>query len=372
MEEIANNKAREKKILIASVVGIITNVVLAAVKVTLGLISGSVAIMSDAVNNLTDSSSSLITIIGTKLASKKPDRNHPFGHGRIEYLTSMVIAVIVLVTGGEMLITSVKSIIHPEAVSFSAVSLIIIAVTILAKIVLGTYTQRVGRATNSGALIASGADAKSDALISLITLISAGIYLIWNISIDGYAGVILSAFIIKTGIEVLKDTLGKILGERAESDLADSLRSEIASMPEVIGVHDLILHNYGPDIYNGSVNIEVDSTSTTGELYPKIHAMQMKLAEKYHIYLVFGLYAIDTSSPMTVEISELLKKIGDENEHILGFHGICLDETTHTIYSDILLDFDADKFEIQQQVGDLISQKYPGWTPIITIDTEFA
>ena len=364
--------SRDKRILRVSVAGIIANIILAAVKVALGMFSGSVAIMSDAVNNITDSSSSIITIIGTRLALKKPDRKHPFGHGRAEYLTSMAIAAIILVTGGEMLVTSIKSIIHPEEMNFSVISLVIIGITIVTKIVLGVFTQNEGKAVKSDALIASGADAKNDALISLITLLSAGVYMIWNISLDGWAGVILSGFIIKTGVEVLVGTIGKILGERGDSELADSIRAEVAKMPEVLSVNDLILNNYGPEIHNGSVNIEVDSNLTVGDLYPKIHSMQMKLLSEYNTYLVFGLYAIDTSSPVTERVSEILKSYCENNEHLLGFHGVCVDNDANAIYADILIDYDADRDKEKQTVCEMINAEYPDKTVIITIDTEFA
>ena len=211
-------KNREKQIIQISVVGIITNLILAVVKIMIGFISGSIAIISDAVNNLTDSSSSLITIIGTKLAQKRPDEKHPFGFGRIEYLTSMIIGIIVIVTGIQMIISSVKGIFHPDTVDYNFWIIIVLLITVAAKTFLGTYTEKQGEKLNSGALVASGKDAKNDAIISSVTIISAIIYMITNFSIDSYSGLLISIFILKAGLEVLGDTINKILGEKIDAD----------------------------------------------------------------------------------------------------------------------------------------------------------
>lgn len=202
---------RRKRIIGVSIIGIVTNLLLGALKAVLGILSGSIALVSDALNNITDSSSSLITIIGTKLAGKAPDKQHPFGHGRTEYLTSLLIGGIVFITGFQSLISSIKAIFNREEMSTSIVTAIIIIATIVAKIVLGTFTENSGKKYNSGALIASGADAKNDAIVSLVTLISTLIYMFTKISVDGIAGVIISVFILKTAYEVLSDTVKKIL-----------------------------------------------------------------------------------------------------------------------------------------------------------------
>lgn len=185
--------------------------------------SGSIAITSDAVNNLTDSSTALITIIGTKLAQKKPDKNHPFGFGRVEYLTSMIIGIIVLVTGFEMGLSSIKGIFNPSAVDYSWVILIVLFITVIVKTFLATYIEKQGRKLNSGALIASGKEAKNDVLISVVTIISALVYMFTKLSIDSYAGLFISIFILKTGFEVLKDTINKILGEKIDSEVKDKI-----------------------------------------------------------------------------------------------------------------------------------------------------
>jgi cation diffusion facilitator family transporter len=366
------DSAREKKIMRTSATGIITNILLAVTKIILGFISGSVAIMSDAVNNLTDSSSSLITIIGTHLAGKQPTRNHPFGYGRIEYLTSMLISVIVLVTGIEMTITSVKSIFKPEPVDFSIITLVIITITIVVKIWLGLYTKRTGKSVDSGALAASGADAVNDAVVSAVTLASAVFYLITHISIDSYTSTIISLFVIKTGIDVLHETLGKILGERGNSNLAQNIKQEIAVESEIISAHDLILHNYGPDTNTGSINLEIDHTITIGEIYPVLHRLQTMIYQKYHAYIVFGLYAVDNDSPLSKEIRTLLSCFAAEEHHCIGFHGIDIDTVNKQIFCDIILDFNCNHAEICSTVMQLLKKKYGQYQVIVTVDTEFA
>jgi len=365
-------KDRGEIILSASITGIVTNLVLAAVKVTIGIITGSLAVMSDAINNLTDSSSSLITIIGTKLAARKPDKNHPFGYGRVEYLTSMVIAVIVSVTGFEVLLSAVKGIRNPEPMSYTPVSLGIILLTVFAKIWLGSFTQKIGKSVSSGALVASGADAKNDALVSLVTLVSAGVYLLWDFSLDAYAGMVISFFILRTGFEVMRETMGKILGEKADSSLAENLRKDVEACPIVISAHDLILHNYGPGSNTGSINVELDHTLTIGEVYPVLHDLQRELRKKYHTYLVFGMYAVDTGAPLYQEVREKLNDFTHTHEHCLSFHAVNIDVAKKEMYCDIVLDYCADRKVMRTELISLLKKDYPEYSINVTVDTEFA
>ena len=219
--------SREKTIVRTSVIGIIANVLLAAFKAVVGLLSNSIAIVLDAVNNLSDAGSSLITIIGTKLAGKEPDRKHPFGYGRIEYLTAMVISGIILYAGITSLIESVKQIIHPETPDYSAVSLIIVAVAVVVKIVLGRYVRTTGEKVRSDSLVNSGKEAMLDAVISTATLVAAGIFLIFHVSLEAWLGAVISIIIIKSGIEMLRDTISPILGEQNDPELARNIKKTV-------------------------------------------------------------------------------------------------------------------------------------------------
>ena len=363
---------REKQITKVSIVGIITNILLGVVKIIFGVITKSIAITSDAVNNLTDSSSSFITIIGTKLAGKKPDREHPFGYGRIEYLTSIVIAVIILITGAEMFVSSFKAIIHPETPEYSIASIAILAITVVVKMILGTYFQKNGKAIDSDALVASGADAKNDALISLITIGSAVIFLLTKFSLDGIAGAVISAFILKTGFEILKDTLDKILGTRADSELAEAIKEDVRGTPGILGAHDLIIHNYGPGKNTGSMNVEIEHKTKLADLYPLLHNLQNQIYAKYHTYLVFGIYSINKNHPRYKKLIKLLDGYLEENQHCLGYHGLDIDDERKMIFCDFVLDFDIDRQQFKKDTEKMLSEAYPDYTVIVTIDTEFA
>ena len=351
---------RRKKIIAVSVTGIVTNLFLGILKAVLGVLSGSVALVSDALNNITDSSSSLITIIGTKLAGKAPDKQHPFGHGRTEYLTSLLIGGIVFLTGFQSLISSAKAIFHKEEMSTGVVTVIIIIATIVAKIILGTYTQNSGIKYNSGALQASGADAKNDAIVSVVTLISTVI-----------AGVIISLFILKAAYDILSDTIKKLLGERVDGDMVRGIKEIARSTEGVINCFDLILNDYGPDFYTGSINVEIEDNRSIGEMYPILHEAQTKIYDKYNVFLVFGFYAVDVKDERYKKIKALLQNYKDSERHIINYHGIVIDEKDMTIYCDITKDFDIKPETIIEDVNRILKAQFPQYEIHVNIDTEF-
>ena len=258
MKRIADE--REQIIVRTSIIGIAANVLLAVFKAVIGFISNSIAIVMDAVNNISDAGSSLITIIGTKLAGREPDKKHPFGYGRIEYMSAMIISFIVLYAGITSLIESVKKIIDPDTPEYSVTSLIIVGVAVLVKIALGRYVKAVGKKVNSASLVNSGEDATLDSVISASTLVAAVIFIIYHISLEAWLGAVISLVIIKAGFEMLKETVSQILGERNDPDLTGSIKKTVAGFPGVQGAYDLVLNNYGPDSWNGSVHIEVPDT----------------------------------------------------------------------------------------------------------------
>ncbi|KXB60800.1 cation diffusion facilitator family transporter [Lachnoanaerobaculum saburreum] len=362
---------RRKKIIAVSVTGIVTNLFLGILKAVLGVLSGSVALVSDALNNITDSSSSLITIIGTKLAGKAPDKQHPFGHGRTEYLTSLLIGGIVFLTGFQSLISSAKAVLHKEEMSTGIVTVIIIIATIVAKIILGTYTQNSGIKYNSGALQASGADAKNDAIVSVVTLISTVVYIFTKISIDGIAGVIISLFILKAAYDILSDTIKKLLGERVDGDMVRGIKEIARSTEGVINCFDLILNDYGPDFYTGSINVEIEDNRSIGEMYPILHEAQTKIYDKYNVFLVFGFYAVDVKDERYKKIKALLQNYKDSERHIINYHGIVIDEKDMTIYCDITKDFDIVPETIIEDVNRILKAQFPQYDIHVNIDTEF-
>ena len=282
---MSKQKNRNRTIIRTSIVGILANIFLAAFKAFIGMTSNSIAIVMDAVNNLSDAASSVITIIGTKLAGREPDRKHPFGYGRIEYLSAMVISLLVLYAGVTAFVESVKKIIHPDVPDYSTVALIIVAVAVVVKIILGIYVKRVGVKVNSDSLINSGEDAKLDSVISASTLAAAAIYLIFHVSLEAWLGAIIALVIVKAGIDMLRETLSKILGERADAELAHEIKETIQSYPQIDGAYDLVLHNYGPDAHNGSVHIEVPDTLSADELDRLTRAVTMDVLQKHNVIL---------------------------------------------------------------------------------------
>ena len=363
---------RRKKIIGVSIIGIVANLLLGVLKAVLGLLSGSIALISDALNNITDSSSSLITIVGTKLAAKAPDKQHPFGHGRTEYLTSLLIGGIVFLTGFQSLISSVKAVFNKEDINTDITTVIIIIATIAAKILLGTFTENSGKKLNSTALIASGADAKNDAVVSVVTLISSILYMFAKISVDGIAGVIISVFILKTAYEVLSDTIKKLLGERVDGEMVRGIKDIVRNTEGVINCFDLILNDYGPDFYTGSINVEIEDDRSIGEMYPILHEAQTKIYNKYNVFLVFGFYSVDVDDERYIKIKSLLKNYKENERHIINYHGIVIDEKDKTIYCDITRDFDITSETVIENVNRILKEKFPEYKIHVNIDTEFS
>ena len=372
-EETAGN-SREKTIIKTSIIGIIANVFLAAFKAVVGLMSNSIAIVLDAVNNISDAGSSLITIIGTKLAGKEPDKKHPFGYGRIEYLSAMIISVIVLYAGITSFVESVKQIIHPETPDYSTISLIIVAVAVVVKILLGRYVKGVGVKVNSDSLINSGEDATLDSIISASTLVAAGIFLIFHISLEAWLGAIISLIIIKSGIEMLRETISKILGERNDTELAKGIRETVMSFPDVQGAYDLVLNNYGPDTWNGSIHIEVPDTYSADRLDRLIREITMKVLAEHHVLLTaVGVYSVNTKDENVIEAYRKVRDIVLAHEHVKQIHGFYLTEDQKTMRFDVVVSFDAaDRKAVCREVTENVQKEFPDYRLQVTMDTDFA
>ena len=283
---------RSQEIIRTSWIGIVTNVLLAGFKAVVGVLASSVAIVMDAVNNLSDALSSVITIVGTKLSQRPADRKHPFGFGRIEYFSAIIIAVIVLSAGVTSLIESVKKIFDPITPEYTKTTLLVIVVAIVVKLVLGQYVKRKGETLKSDALIASGSDALFDAVITLATLVSAGVMLLWNVSLDGILGALISIVIIKAGIEMLASPVNELLGVSIPAELTREIKKEVSDFEGVHGVFDLILHNYGHDVKIGSLHINVYDTMSAHEIHALTRKISTSMFDKHGIVMTVGVYAI--------------------------------------------------------------------------------
>ena len=365
---------REKTIVRTSVIGIAANVLLAAFKAAVGLMSHSIAIVLDAVNNISDAGSSLITIIGTKLAGREPDKKHPFGYGRIEYLSAMIISVIVLYAGITSLVESVRQIIHPETADYSAVSLVIVAVVVAVKVLLGRYVKGVGKRVKSDSLINSGEDATLDSVISASTLVAAAIFLLFHVSLEAWLGAAISLVIIKSGIEMLRNTISQILGERNDAELARSIRQTVTGFPDVQGAYDLVLNNYGPDTWNGSIHIEVPDTYSADRLDQLIREITVKVFREHHVVLTaIGVYSVNTKDEDVIRAREQVEKIALSHEYVRQLHGFYLLKEEKSIRFDLVISFDAkDRRAVYAEVVADVQKAFPEYTLHAAMDTDFS
>ena len=365
---------REKTVIKTSIISIISNIILAGFKAFVGLLANSIAIISDAVNNLSDALSSIITIIGTKLAGKKPDKKHPYGYGRIEYMTSLIVSAIVLYAGITAMIESIKKIIHPEVADYSIITLIILIAGIIVKFVLGLYVKKKGKEVNSDSLVASGSDAFNDAILSISVLASAIIYMIFHISLEAYVGVLLSVFIMKAGLELIKESVDNMLGVRIESSLAKRIKKEIATEKDVLGAFDLILHDYGPDRYSGSVHIEVPDTLSASEIDKISRRITKNIKKKFDIILhTVGVYSVNTKDNKIKKVQKEIQDIVFSHKGILQMHGFYYDEKEKFLSFDIIIDFKVkNRDEVYKEIVNAIEKKYKGFTLSITLDIDFS
>ena len=342
---------RNQKIIRTSILGIVVNLVLVAFKGAVGLLSHSIAVLLDAVNNLSDALSSLITILGTKLAGRAPDKKHPYGYGRIEYLTGMIVAVIVLFAGLSAAKESITKLIHPEV-----------------KFLTGRYVKGVGEKLNSSALVASGSDAFFDSILSAGTLVGALLSLVLGWNLEGVIGVLISIIILKAGVEMLLETLNSITGERADKELTDALKETVCSYPEVHGAYDLTLHNYGPTTTIGSVHIELDDETPAREIHRLTRTISADVYQRYGVVLTVGVYAGGNASPehakMRKQLEELLKSYPD----VLQMHGFFVDDEKKHVMFDLIVDFAADAKAIAGQICEKTSSLWPGYQVDVVLD----
>ena len=370
MEE--STGSRDSVIIRTSVIGILTNVFLAAFKAVVGIVSHSIAVTLDAVNNLSDALSSIITIVGTKLAGKSPDKKHPLGHGRVEYLSAMIVSGIVLYAGITSAVESVKKIIHPEAAEYSTVSLIIIAVAIAVKLILGKYVKKQGEMVNSGSLVASGSDATFDAILSASVLASAIIFLTTGISLEAWVGVVIAVFIIRSGIEMVTETLDDILGKRADSDVTVRIKRILSEEPEVRGAYDLFLYNYGPDRDYGSVHIELPDTMTVEEVDRLTRRLEAKVYDQTGVVLTgIGVYSNNTSGEAVKLRSEVTKRVM-AHDWALQIHGFYFDMESREVRFDVVMSFDIDHGEGVKILTEEMQEAFPDYHFIVVPDIDIS
>ena len=362
---------RNKIIIRTSIIGILTNVFLAGFKALVGLLSHSISVTLDAVNNFSDAVSSIVTIIGTKLANRKPDKEHPLGHGRIEYIAAMVVAALVIYAGITAGIESVKKIVNPEKAEYTVVSFVIIGVAVIVKIILGTYVKSQGKKTHSGALEASGKDALFDAILSGSVLVGAIISYFTRFNPEPYLGVVIALFIFKAGLEMMSETLDFILGKRVDSELTTKIKETICNVEGIRGAYDLMVNNYGPDRNYASVHIELPDTMTVEEVDVLTREIEKKVYTETGVIMVgVGVYSYNTKDNEAAEIRNEVSEIILANEWALQMHGFYIDLQKKTMRFDVVLSFDIGQKEGLEILYKELGEKYPDYSITITPDVD--
>ena len=364
-------KSREKVIAQTGIIGIITNIGLSIMKAVFGIIANSISIILDAVNNLSDVLSSLITVIGIKLAGKRPNKKHPLGYGRFEYVSSLVVGIVIIATAIMALSESIKKLITPEDTNYTTTTLIILSVSIAVKIALGIYTYYKGKKVNSSALRGSGIDALSDAVITTSTLVGAIICMHTKVNIDGYLGIVISIFIFKAGFDLLFENIGELLGKRLSPDMSKALKTTILKFPEAIGVYDIFVENFGPNKYMGSAHIEIDSKMTANEIDDLTRKISYAVYEEHHIILTIGIYSIETSDEEIVNLRKEAFKIILSHDYVIQVHGFKCYKDKKLVTIDVVQDFkNKEQKELLEHLKSDLKEKFPDYEFILIQDVD--
>ncbi len=349
------------------------NVLLAAFKAAVGLMAGAIAIVMDAVNNLSDALSSVITIVGTKLSERPADQKHPFGYGRVEYFSAITISLIVVAAGVASLVESVKKIIEPTTPSYSTLTLTVIVVAIAVKLVLGLFVRREGRQLKSDALVASGSDALFDAIVTLATLVSAGIMLLWDINLDGIFGTLISLIIIKAGIEMLASPIGELLGSRMSPEFVGQIKETAMSFDGVNGVYDIIVNNYGPNVLIGSLHVSVAETMTVRQIHLLTRSMSEAFYSKLGIIMTIGIYSVYTGDSPTAKLQHDVLQSANNRPEVLQAHAFFLYDDQKLITLDIVPDDNVrDDAAFAESMQTALHTQFPDYNFSIVIEHNYS
>lgn len=368
-----NVVSRSRQIINVSFISIFTNIILVAVKVTIGFFTNSLAVMLDALNNLSDSLSSLVTIVGTKLATRAPDKKHPYGYGRIEYITAIVIGAIIFLAGATALKESIAKIITPEETNYNITAIVIISIGIVVKYGLGRFVKNSGEELGSQALIASGTEALFDSVLAIGTLFCAILSFFWNITIDAFLGAVIALGIMKSGFDRLKETLDNIIGVRADEALTSKIKCHIRRYQGVVGAYDLILHNYGPTEIIGSVHIEVPDDMTAREIHRLTRSIKADIMRDFSIEMTIGVYAANDSEPYVAKLKADLLRILHSYQEILEFHAFYVDKELKQVTFDLIFDFETKNVEsLKEEIIQRIKKDYSEFEFSIVVDPDFS
>ncbi len=371
-----NSAVRERYGVFAGLVGIVVNIIIASAKLLIGTISGSISITADAVNNFSDAGSSVITLIGFKMANKPADPSHPYGHGRIEYISGMIVAFIVLIFGVELMKSSVDRIMNPVELTYNVWGIVVLALSIVFKLWLGLFNRKLGKAINSSTMTAVFTDCVSDSGATAVTIVSMLLAHFANINIDGILGAIVAVIIIIAGINIIKDTLNPLLGQAPDKELVENIAQTVLSYDKVVGIHDLIIHNYGSTKTFGSVHVEVPANENVLEVHEIMDNIELEIKKKYGVEIVAHTDPIETDNELVLKFKDELAEIINAIDSKLSFHDFRLvSGPTHTnLIFDVVLPYEMkmDENELKETIALKVKEQRPNFNCVITVDRDYS
>lgn len=374
-EDIKNPKVRDDYGKFAGIVGIISNAILCVMKILIGLVSGSIAIVADGINNLADGASSIITFIGFKLASMPEDEEHPYGHARIEYLAGMAVSVMILMVGFELGKSSVDKIFNPTPLEFSWTVVIVLLVAIAIKVWQAVFNISTGKKINSLALIATGTDSRNDVISTIVVLAGVLIGHFFNVQIDGILGLAVAAFIFWSGITLIKETISPLLGEAPDDEIVQQIHEMALKYDGVLGIHDLVVHNYGPGKVFASIHIEVDAAVDVMESHDMVDLIEKDIASSLNIVITAHMDPIDTKNPNREPLAHIIVKTIAETEGVLSYHDLrIVPGKTHTnVIFDLVLSPECRtcRNELKDLFAKKIAEYDPNYLCVIDFDINY-
>lgn len=373
--DTANPRVRRKYVNLGSAVGVLCNIILFLIKLTIGLLAGSVSIMADAFNNLTDIGSSVVTLIGFRMSEKPADKEHPFGHGRFEYMSAMFVAIIILLVGFELFKSSINKIINPTELNIEIYTIVLLLISVIIKLWMFLFNKKLGKSINSTSLVATAQDSINDSIATSAVLISIVICSIFGINIDPYIGLLVAAFICYSGIITIKETLDPLLGMPPEKETIDSIVSIVLKNESFVGIHDLIVHNYGPGRSFASLHVEVPADADIVACHEVIDACEKELHNTLGIEVVIHMDPIATNDENTKKIKESIKKAVLEYDSLLSIHDFRMVDGAEKInlIFDVVVPNEVKKqdSDIKEEINKICKKLDPRYRAVITIDRDY-
>lgn len=374
-ENIRDSKVREAYGTLGSVAGIVTNILLAVLKYVAGIISGSISVTADAINNLSDAGASIISLVGVKLSAKPADKGHPYGHGRVEYISALAVAFLVLLMGIELFKSSVDKIINPVPVKFSVISLCILVFSILAKLWLGFFNKKLGKKINSAPMMAVMKDCFSDCLATGVAAIAIIVSAFSDINVDGYLGIVVAGFIFMAGFNILKDTMADLLGKPAEKEFVDEITNKILSYDKIVGVHDMIIHDYGPGRKFASAHAEVPSNENIMEIHDIIDLIERDIFNELGMIISIHMDPIVVDDEKINTLRQMTSDLVAEMSEEMSIHDFrVVDGPTHTnLIFDLIVPhkYKLSNEEVCKEIENNLSKIDERYFAVITVEHSF-